>query len=129
MDLARQVLCNAFGDAAAVSGAAFSRYAAQGVNTTASVAATTAALTTLISDLDAVLASDANYLLGTWIADARRWGNSSDTQANLEMNARNQVRVMLACARHGLQCLSAGLPLPFNTTVLAEAPLVSATAN
>jgi len=46
---------------------------------------------TLISDLDTLLATNHNYLLGRWINDARAWGNSIDAGNDLEWNARNQV--------------------------------------
>jgi len=48
-------------------------------------------LVNVLEDLDAILASDANFLLGTWIKDARAWG-SSDAESNYyEFNARNQI--------------------------------------
>jgi alpha-N-acetylglucosaminidase len=49
-------------------------------------------LIALLTDLDLVLATDETFILGKWIADARRWSNSNDLYANyLEYNARNQV--------------------------------------
>lgn len=46
----------------------------------------------LLIDLDTVLATDETFILGKWIADARRWSNSNDSYADyLEYNARNQV--------------------------------------
>jgi alpha-N-acetylglucosaminidase len=43
-------------------------------------------------DLDSVLATDEPFILGKWIADARRWSNNNNTYADyLEYNARNQV--------------------------------------
>ena len=45
-----------------------------------------------LTDLDAVLATDNNFILGVWISDARRWSEGNDTYADyLEYNARNQV--------------------------------------
>lgn len=49
-------------------------------------------LLSLIGDLDTLLYTNENYLLSTWIADAKQWadGNSSYT-AYLEYQARNQL--------------------------------------
>jgi len=45
-----------------------------------------------LKDLDAVLATDPSFILGKWIADARRWAQKNETYADyLEYNARNQV--------------------------------------
>ena len=50
----------------------------------------------LLGDLDSLLHTDENFLLSTWIADARQWagtGQESNTSylAYLEYNARNQL--------------------------------------
>ena len=49
-------------------------------------------LLTLISDLDSLLFTNENYLLSTWISDAKQWahGNASYA-AYLEYSARNQI--------------------------------------
>jgi alpha-N-acetylglucosaminidase len=45
----------------------------------------------LINDMDRLLATRKDFLLGPWIADARRWGQT-DSEKNLyEQNARNLI--------------------------------------
>lgn len=46
---------------------------------------------TLISDLDTLLATRKDFLLGPWIADARKWGTTAQEKALYEMNARDLV--------------------------------------
>lgn len=50
-----------------------------------------AALLALFDDLDAVLASDGNFLLGTWLEDARAKGTTPADKARIERNARDLV--------------------------------------
>jgi alpha-N-acetylglucosaminidase len=45
----------------------------------------------LISDMDALLATRADFLLGPWIADARNRGSTKDEKALYERNARNLI--------------------------------------
>jgi alpha-N-acetylglucosaminidase len=45
----------------------------------------------LISDMDALLATRKDFLLGPWIADARSRGNTADEKALYERNARNLI--------------------------------------
>ena len=42
----------------------------------------------LIRDLDELLATRREFLLGNWIADARRWGDTDVEKAQMEWNAR-----------------------------------------
>jgi len=42
----------------------------------------------LIRDLDTLLGSREEFLLGSWLADARRWGTTDAEQARFEWNAR-----------------------------------------
>jgi hypothetical protein len=42
----------------------------------------------LLADLDEVLGTDPNYLLGSWLEDAKRWGDTGEERARLEWNAR-----------------------------------------
>ena len=88
-DLSRQVLVNLFDDYHRAQAAFFAAFEATGVNTTADVAPLTAAMLALLRDLDAVAGADANFLLGPWIADARRWGATRAAADLLELNARN----------------------------------------
>ena len=45
----------------------------------------------LIRDLDELLATRPEYLLGRWLNDARRWGKSRPEQDRLEWNARRVI--------------------------------------
>ncbi|KAI0752381.1 alpha-N-acetylglucosaminidase [Daedaleopsis nitida] len=93
VDVARQLLSNRFID----------RYNALIVayNASSSAAIVRAAgkpLLDLLSDLDALLATNEHFLLSTWIADARRWAHGADKDkdayayaAYLEYNARIQI--------------------------------------
>jgi alpha-N-acetylglucosaminidase len=85
VDLTRQVLANyayplqkkwvkAFEEKDA---AAFEKYSQQFIS--------------LISDMDALLATRKDFLLGPWIADARRCGITLDEKNLYEKNARNLI--------------------------------------
>lgn len=63
---------------------------------TGPLAAMTSRHASLLADLDVLLASDANYLMGHWVADARAWGAAAGNASwadDLEEEARNQVTV------------------------------------
>lgn len=45
----------------------------------------------LIDDLDELLATRKDFLLGSWISDATRWGENNTEKALYERNARNLV--------------------------------------
>ncbi|HLP18045.1 MAG TPA: alpha-N-acetylglucosaminidase [Bacteroidota bacterium] len=45
----------------------------------------------LISDMDLLLATRKDFLLGPWIADARKWGATGDEKALYERNARDLI--------------------------------------
>ncbi|WP_163712981.1 alpha-N-acetylglucosaminidase [Mangrovibacterium lignilyticum] len=45
----------------------------------------------LIADLDRLLATRKDFLLGPWIADARSWGTTPDEKALYEQNARDLI--------------------------------------
>lgn len=47
-----------------------------------------AAFLQLIRDLDELLGTHEQFLLGRWLADARRWGATAEERARLEWNAR-----------------------------------------
>ncbi|MEQ8473690.1 MAG: alpha-N-acetylglucosaminidase [Marinoscillum sp.] len=51
----------------------------------------TAAFIELISDMDVLLATQNDFLLGPWIADARSWGQSEEEKALYEQNAKNLI--------------------------------------
>lgn len=45
----------------------------------------------LITDMDQVLATRRDFLLGPWVADARRWGTNESEKALYEMNAKDLI--------------------------------------
>jgi alpha-N-acetylglucosaminidase len=45
----------------------------------------------LIRDLDTLLATRSEFLLGKWLADARRWGETAAEKDRLEWNARRVI--------------------------------------
>ena len=53
--------------------------------------ATTQRFLNLIRDLDELLGTRREFLLGKWIADARRWGKTDAEKAQMEWNARRVI--------------------------------------
>jgi len=47
----------------------------------------------LIQDIDELLATREEFLLGPWLEDAKRWGSTSKDRAKLEWNARRIITV------------------------------------
>ena len=47
----------------------------------------------LIRDLDKLLATRAEFLLGRWLADAKRWGTTDAERARFEWNARRVLTI------------------------------------
>ncbi|WP_229216529.1 alpha-N-acetylglucosaminidase [Dyadobacter sp. 3J3] len=45
----------------------------------------------LISDMDRLLATRKDFLLGPWISDARKWGTNAEEKALYEQNARDLI--------------------------------------
>ncbi len=45
----------------------------------------------LIQDMDALLATRKDFMLGPWVADARRWGTNEAEKALYEMNAKDLI--------------------------------------
>jgi alpha-N-acetylglucosaminidase len=92
VDLGRQMLCNAFTDAANVAGAEYARALSAQVNNSVAVVATMAVRGDVLAQLDTLLATDTIFLLSHWLADANLWANGNGTVAAfLEENARNQI--------------------------------------
>lgn len=91
VDLARQVVCNVAMDVQNLMGVEYQRFQFSGVNTSASVIPVYGALLNMINDLDALLATNVNFLLGHWLNEARAWAQSGDDADWLEFNARNQI--------------------------------------
>jgi alpha-N-acetylglucosaminidase len=45
----------------------------------------------MIGDLDTLLAARPEFLLGSWLSDAKRWATTDDERKLYEWNARNQI--------------------------------------
>ena len=45
----------------------------------------------LIEDMDRLLATRKDFMLGPWVADARRWGGTDNEKALYEMNAKDLI--------------------------------------
>lgn len=45
----------------------------------------------LIEDVDRLLATQKDFMLGPWVADARRWGTTDQERALYEMNAKDLI--------------------------------------
>ncbi|WP_218149142.1 alpha-N-acetylglucosaminidase [Chitinophaga sp. YR573] len=52
---------------------------------------TSTAFLTLIEDLDRLLATKKDFMLGPWLADARKWGTTPKEKALYERNARDLI--------------------------------------
>lgn len=94
VDIGRQALVNAFVDLHTMYLLAYEKFAQHHVNSSDELGAISSAMIGLLSDLDALLSSDTNFLLGHWIADARNSVPSTipkNISDNLEFNARNQI--------------------------------------
>jgi alpha-N-acetylglucosaminidase len=85
VDLTRQVLSN---HADALHAAAVAAFRAADA---AALEAIEARFNRLLLDLDEVLGTRREFLLGRWLADAQSWGRSDAERALLEWNARNQL--------------------------------------
>jgi alpha-N-acetylglucosaminidase len=53
--------------------------------------ATADKIETLFNDIDRLLASDKNFLLGTWLESAKRWGKTEEERNHYEWNARTMI--------------------------------------
>ncbi len=93
VDIGRQTLANIFVDLHTMYALAY-RKLEEGKTPTAELTAISSSMLQLLADLDTLLGSDTNFLLGHWIADARSSapsGSSLNVKTNLEFNARNQI--------------------------------------
>eukprot|EP01113_Clastostelium_recurvatum_P033265 TRINITY_DN437_c0_g1_i1.p1 TRINITY_DN437_c0_g1~~TRINITY_DN437_c0_g1_i1.p1 ORF type:complete len:814 (-),score=188.09 TRINITY_DN437_c0_g1_i1:60-2501(-) len=91
VDVSRQVLTNLFYDTYLMFANEYKRFQTNGTDTKAEVSRLGDQLLGMIEDLDTLLSSDPNFLLGRWIASARSWATNSEEGANYEFNARNQI--------------------------------------
>lgn len=71
VDIGRQVLVNTFVDLHTMYRLAYLKYSSMSFNSSLELTILASAMHDLIIDLDALLASNSNFLLGTWISDAR----------------------------------------------------------
>lgn len=55
------------------------------------LAAASSAYGDLVNDLDAILATREEFLLGKWLEDAKRWGTGEKERQTYEWNARNVI--------------------------------------
>ncbi len=64
------------------------------------------AFLTLISDMDALLATRKDFLLGPWLADARAWGETDKESDLYEFNARDLITLWGGknCPLHEYSC-------------------------
>lgn len=60
----------------------------------------------LIEDMDRLLATRKDFLLGPWVADARKWGNNEKEKALYEFNAKDLVTLWgdKNCPLHEYSC-------------------------
>ena len=95
VDIGRQVIVNTFADVYTLYTSAHSSYMIKkDSNVYTAMKDLAKSWTTMFEDLDMLLGSNANFLLGTWIDDARtsaQPGSSSSAVDKIEYNARNQI--------------------------------------
>ena len=95
VDIGRQVIVNTFADVYTIYTSAHSSYMIKkDSNVYTAMKDLAKSWTTMFEDLDMLLGSNANFLLGTWIDDARtsaQPGSSSSAVDKIEYNARNQI--------------------------------------
>ena len=86
VEITRQLLANRFIDVYARLVNIFNS------STASQVCAAGKPLLDILDDVETLLATNENYLLSTWIADARQWAHGDASYAAyLEYNARNQI--------------------------------------
>ncbi|ELR13759.1 peptidase, S8/S53 subfamily protein [Acanthamoeba castellanii str. Neff] len=124
VDLTRQVLANTFNDVYSQLDAAYTSYATNKSDTLPFLPLA-AELLGIISDLDRLLATNPNYLLGTWIKDAVSWASIPEQALHYQFNARNQItlwgpdgQISDYATKHwaGLLMKAVGAGVMFNST-------------
>lgn len=90
VDITRQAVNNLFSDVQVMLGLAYQKWQFRNENSTIEFMHIVDVMYEMIADLDQLLASNENFLLGRWIENAR---NSATPEASdlYEFNARNQV--------------------------------------
>jgi len=93
VDITRQAITNLFADVQVMFGLSYQKWQFRNENSTTEFMLITNAMLEMISDLDKLLASNTNFLLGKWIEGARSSvkKESKEVQDLYEFNARNQI--------------------------------------
>ena len=95
VDFGRQILVNLFADVYTLHRTALSQYSQTFLPArVAELKLLSATMLDIIDDLDALLASNSNFLFGNWLAEARQSAaanTSEDVLSLIEFNARNQI--------------------------------------
>ena len=93
VDITRQAITNLFTDVHVMFGLAYKKYQYFGHNSSVEFIQITNAMFEMIADLDRLLASNENFLLGQWIEGARNSVKQASevVQDLYEFNARNQI--------------------------------------
>ena len=95
VDIGRQMIVNMFADVYKIYTSGYTAYMkSKNKNVYTAMKSLAESWMTMFDDLDALLGSDPNFLLGTWIDEARKSAapeSSTTVIDNLEFNARNQI--------------------------------------
>lgn len=94
VDIGRQVLVDLFYDMYRMYTLAYDKYTQNGIDSSKEMVSIRTEMVQLLTSLDQYLGTNVNFLLGTWIADARMSAPanaSSEVVNNCEFNARNQI--------------------------------------
>ena len=93
VDITRQAITNLFTDVHVMFGLAYKKYQYHGLNSSLEFIQITNAMFEMITDLDRLLATNENFLLGKWIEGARNSVKEASevVQDLYEFNARNQI--------------------------------------
>ena len=93
VDITRQAITNLFTNVHVMFGLAYEKYQYSGQNSSLEFIQIINVMLEMITDLDKLLASDENFLLGKWIKGARSSVKkaSKTVQDLYEFNARNQI--------------------------------------
>lgn len=93
VDITRQAITNLFTDVHVMFGLAYKKYQYNGQNSSLEFMQITNVMFEMIIDLDRLLASNENFLLGKWIKGARESVKQASemVQDLYEFNARNQI--------------------------------------
>ena len=92
VDIGRQMIVNMFADVYKIYTSGYTAYmSSKNKDVYTAIKSLEVSWTTMFDDLDTLLGSDPNFLLGTWIDEARKSAADPTMVDNLEFNARNQI--------------------------------------